>query len=244
MFQRLQWLIVMALSFTANTSICIIIMCTEEGAFDHKLFFEGTDRWLHHLIICRAKRLRWKGKILEVELHGFCNTVNKLKPEPLIVFIGHLDCGDARVWSDLVDGSWLAARGQSSLFWRTVIAIQRCELRICQSHDRFFIEDVLWPPILLHLLSGLIGLFWTRCGIDHHEWSWLLLLLLLLGQLTFDTQMRRLIATCRLLSGSRLHSEGLSAIIGETVFFWAEMMFKMACSFCRNRFGSSEEGRG
>ena len=57
----------MALLGVSNTSIRIVIMCTEESAFDHELFFRGTEqrRW-EHLKIGLVKRLRWQGKILKV----------------------------------------------------------------------------------------------------------------------------------------------------------------------------------
>ena len=52
-----------------------------------------------------------EGKILEVELHGFCHTVDKLEPKPIVVFIWELNGGDAGFRANLVDGSRFAARG-------------------------------------------------------------------------------------------------------------------------------------
>ena len=76
-------------------------MSAEEGALDHELFLGGAEERCRreNLIIggLVAKGLRWQGKILEVELHGFSDTIDKLESEPLVVFVGHLDRGDARV---------------------------------------------------------------------------------------------------------------------------------------------------
>ena len=104
MLQRFHWLLPMLLSFpTTYTSslIRVVIVSAEEGALDHELFLGGAEERCRreNLIIggLVAKRLHWQGKILEVELHGFSDTVNKLKSESLVVFVGHLDRRDARV---------------------------------------------------------------------------------------------------------------------------------------------------
>ena len=104
MLQRFHWLLPMLLSFpTTYTSslIRVVIVSAEEGALDHELFLGGAEERCRreNLIIggLVAKRLRWQGKILEVELHGFGDTVDQLESEPLVVFVGHLDRRDARV---------------------------------------------------------------------------------------------------------------------------------------------------
>ena len=86
----------------AHTSLIrVVIVSAEEGTLDHELLLGGAEERCRreNLIIGAlvAKQLRWQGKILEVELHGFGDTIDKLESEPLVVFVGHLNRGDARV---------------------------------------------------------------------------------------------------------------------------------------------------
>ena len=84
-------------------------MSAEEGALDHELFLvggaaeerrRGKDLIIGGALLVVVKQrglLRWQRKVLEVELHGLGNTVDKLQSEPLIIFVGHLDRRDSRV---------------------------------------------------------------------------------------------------------------------------------------------------
>ena len=86
-------------------TLCLTVR-SEKGPLDHQLLISVVDF---------NSRLGQR-QIMEIKLHGLSNAIDELQTEPAVIFIRHLDSGDARVRADLLNGPWLGARRQSSLF--------------------------------------------------------------------------------------------------------------------------------
>ena len=110
MLERFHWLLTMLLLLCISTYaalVRVVVVSAEEGALDHELFLGGAAEERRRgkdliiggalLVVKQRGLLRWQRKVLEVELHGLGNTVDKLQSEPLIIFVGYLDRRDSRV---------------------------------------------------------------------------------------------------------------------------------------------------
>ena len=86
-------------------SLCLTVR-PEKGPLDHQLLISVIDF---------SSRLGQR-QVMEIELHGLSNAIDELQSESAVIFIRHLDSGDARVRADLLHGPWLGAWRQSSLF--------------------------------------------------------------------------------------------------------------------------------